>query len=181
MSRVLVLGNAGVDLSLRLPRLPLAGETLVGSGLARAPGGKGLNQAVVAARTGVGTWFLTPVGDDPDGRFVANRLAAEAFASLRLVRVAYATDVSVLMVGADGENSIVTAGPCAEALDAATAAEFAADAGPRDVLLLRGVGAWTPAATAESPTQAAQRRIDAGLAVRIMRLSTWTASATSPP
>ncbi len=138
MSRVLVLGNAGVDLSLRLPRLPLAGETLVGSGLARAPGGKGLNQAVVAARTGADTWFLAPVGDDPDGRFVAAQLAAEALASLRLVRVACATDVSVLMVGADGENSIVTAGPCAEALDAATAAEFAANAAAGDVLLLQG-------------------------------------------
>ena len=48
-------------------------------------------------------------------------------------------------------------------------------------LFQRGIGAWTLAATAESPIQAAQRRIDAGLAVRIMRLSTWTASATSPP
>ena len=138
MSRVLVLGNAGTDLSLRLPRLPRPGETLVGSGLARAPGGKGLNQAVVASRTGVETCFLAPVGDDPEGRFIAGQLAAEAFTSLRLVMVAHATDVSVLMVGPDGENSIVTAGPCAEALGAAVAAEFASDAVPGDVLLLQG-------------------------------------------
>ena len=138
MSRVLVLGNAGVDLSMQVPRLPRPGETVVGSSLARAPGGKGLNQAVVAARTGVDTWFLAPIGDDADGQFVAAQLAAEAFASLRLVRVAQPTDVSIIMVGPDAENSIVTAGPCADTLGEAAAAGFAAGAGRGDVLLLQG-------------------------------------------
>ena len=138
MSRVLVLGNAGVDLALRVPRLPRPGETLMASGLTRAPGGKGLNQAVVAARAGAETWFLAPIGGDPDGRFVADRLAAEAFASLRLVNMPHATDISVILVGADAENSIVTTGPCANALDETMAAEFASAAGPDDVLLLQG-------------------------------------------
>ena len=113
MSRVLVLGNAGVDLVLPVPRLPRPGETLVAAGLTRAPGGKGLNQAVMAARTGAETLFLAPVGDDPDGHFVACRLRAEPFASLRLVTVPHPTDLSLILVGADAENSIVTAGPCA--------------------------------------------------------------------
>ena len=52
MGRVVVIGNAGLDLRLAVPRLPLPGETLIGSDAARAPGGKGLNQAVVAARCG---------------------------------------------------------------------------------------------------------------------------------
>ena len=47
--------------------------------------------------------------------------------------------------------------------------------------VLDGVGAWRPAETAEFLSHAAQRRIDTGLASRIMRLSTWTARATSPP
>ena len=50
--RVVVVGNAGLDLRLAVPRLPLPGETLIGSAGPRAPGGKGLNQAVVAARCG---------------------------------------------------------------------------------------------------------------------------------
>ena len=139
MSRVLVLGNAGLDLSLRVPRLPYRGETLMAADLTRAPGGKGLNQAVTAARAGAETWFLAPVGDDPDGRFIAEVLAAEGFASLRLITVPHAaTDVSVILVGADAENSIVTAGPCADALDEARAAEFASSTSPGDVLLLQG-------------------------------------------
>jgi ribokinase len=50
MSRVFVLGNAMMDLTLPMARLPLPGETVVADDLSRAPGGKGLNQAVVAAR-----------------------------------------------------------------------------------------------------------------------------------
>ena len=53
--RVVVVGNAGLDLRLAVPRLPLPGETLIGSAGPRAPGGKGLNQAVVAARCGAAT------------------------------------------------------------------------------------------------------------------------------
>jgi ribokinase len=139
VSRVLVLGNAGVDLSLRVPRLPRPGETLMAGSLARAPGGKGLNQAVTAARAGAETWFLAPVGCDADGRFIAESLAAEGFASLRLVTVPRAaTDLSVILVGADAENCIVTAGPCADALDEASAAEFASGAEAGDVVLLQG-------------------------------------------
>ncbi|MBV8191951.1 MAG: ribokinase, partial [Alphaproteobacteria bacterium] len=56
--RVVVIGNAGLDLQLAVPRLPLAGETLIGKAAsARAPGGKGLNQAVVAARAGAAVRF----------------------------------------------------------------------------------------------------------------------------
>ena len=133
-----MLGNAGVDLVLPVPRLPRPGETLVATGLSRAPGGKGLNQAVVAARAGAETLFLAPVGDDPDGHFVALRLQNEPFAALRLVTVPHPTDLSLILVGADAENSIVTAGPCAEALDEDTAIAFAAAAEPGDVLMLQG-------------------------------------------
>lgn len=43
MGRVLVLGNAGVDLVLALPHLARPGETVVATSGHRAPGGKGLN------------------------------------------------------------------------------------------------------------------------------------------
>ena len=117
MGKVLVLGNAGVDLVLPLPRLPLPGETLVATSLSRAPGGKGLNQAVVAARAGAETRFMAPIGDDADGRMVADHLAGEPFVARLLIRLPRPTDLSVVMVGADAENSIVSVGECADALD----------------------------------------------------------------
>ena len=138
MGRVLVLGNAGIDLVMPVARLPLPGETLIATGLSRAPGGKGLNQAVVAARAGAETRFMAAVGDDADGRLVADRLAAEPFVARLLIRLPHPTDLSVVMVGADAENSIVSVGPCADALDETSAAGFAASAAPGDVLLMQG-------------------------------------------
>ena len=136
--RVLVLGNAGIDLSIPVPRLPQPGETLVGGAMRRAPGGKGLNQAVMAARTGAEVHFCAPLGGDADGCYVEDRLRAEPFAALRLPRPGPPTDVSLILVAAGGENCIVTSGACADALPAAEAERFAAGCRPGDVLLLQG-------------------------------------------
>lgn len=139
MSRLFVLGNAGLDIGLDLPGLPQPGETLVGRAGGRAPGGKGLNQAVVAARTGlVPVLFRAPIGDDLEGEHVARVLAREPFASLELPVLTAPTDLSVLLMLPGGENAIVSAGDCAYALTAADAAEFAALCAPGDWLLLQG-------------------------------------------
>lgn len=136
--RVLVLGNAGIDLSIPVPVLPRPGETLVGGALQRAPGGKGLNQAVMAARAGAEVRFCAPLGNDADGRYVTDQLRRERFAALHLPCPGPPTDTSVLLVAPDGENCIVTAGACADALPAAEADAFAAGCRAGDVLLLQG-------------------------------------------
>ncbi len=139
MSRLLVLGNAGLDLSLPIPRLPHAGETLVGGPRSVAPGGKGLNQAVVAARTGlVPVLFCAPLGDDLDAGRVETLLRQEAFATLDLPRRPGPSDLSILLVSSDGENCIVTSGECAARLPLEDAARFAGAAQPGDWVLLQG-------------------------------------------
>ena len=137
MPDVLVLGNAGVDLSISVPRLPRPGETLVGGRMARAPGGKGLNQAVVAARAGAAVHFLAAVGDDSEAAFVRAALAAEPFAALHLIALPMPTDLSVILVDPAGENSIVTAGDCADALSPERAATFGATARLGDVFVVQ--------------------------------------------
>ncbi len=138
MGTVFILGNAGVDLSLALEHLARPGETAVASGGARAPGGKGLNQAVAAARAGGRVQFCAPVGKDAEAEFVARTLAAEPLAGFRLLRRAEPTDISVVMVASDGENSIVSLCRCADTLDAAEAAAFAGETAPADWLLMQG-------------------------------------------
>ncbi len=136
---LLVLGNAGMDLALALPRLPRPGETLVGEGRGSTPGGKGLNQAVVACRTGlVRTAFLAPLGCDAEADRIEAVLRAEGFAALDLPRPGPPTDGSVLMALPGAENSIVSSGACAAALppEAAAAAVAALPAGAW--LLLQG-------------------------------------------
>ncbi len=49
MRKVLVMGSFVADVAFRCARMPAWGETLMGSGFALGPGGKGSNQAVAAA------------------------------------------------------------------------------------------------------------------------------------
>jgi ribokinase len=137
--RVVVIGNAGLDLRLTVPRLPLPGETLIGSSGAWAPGGKGLNQAVVAARCGVPVCFCAPLGHD-DGQTddIKRHLKAEGIAELILPRLAHATDFSLLMVLPNGENSIVSTSACSLAVKPAHVKRALRDLLPRDVVLLQG-------------------------------------------
>lgn len=137
--RVVVIGNAGLDLRLAVRRLPLPGETLIGSDGAWAPGGKGLNQAVVAARCGARVRFCAPLGnDDAQASGVERHLSLEGFDELILPRLPYATDFSLLMVLPGGENSIVSTSACSRALTAAEAEAALRDVGEKDVVLLQG-------------------------------------------
>lgn len=137
MSRLFVLGNAGFDVTLTMGRMPAPGETLVANGIARAPGGKGLNQAVTAARAGVEVIFAAAVGRDAEAGWVTEALGREPL-HFRALSLDVPTDVSFIMVTQDGENSIVTAGAAAAGFPIEVAARFAAEVGPRDWLLLQG-------------------------------------------
>lgn len=137
--RVIVIGNAGLDLGLAVPRLPLRGETLIGTAGARAPGGKGLNQAVVAARCGTHVRFCAPLGNNAaEAEEVEFNLAREGFAELILPRLPHATDFSLLMVLPDGENSIVSTSACSLALTREQAQMALHDLDERDVVLVQG-------------------------------------------
>jgi len=139
MNRVVVIGNAGLDLTLAVPRLPLPGETLIGAEAARALGGKGLNQAVVAVRCGMAVRFCAPLGNDaPQAEEVERGLAAERFDRLVLPRLPHPTDFSLLMVLPGGENSIVSTSACSLALTSGAAEPVLRTLGPGDVVLLQG-------------------------------------------
>jgi ribokinase len=62
--RVTVVGSNMVDLLSYLDRFPAAGETVFGKGFAQGFGGKGANQAVMAALLGAHVDMVTCVGDD---------------------------------------------------------------------------------------------------------------------
>jgi ribokinase len=105
--RLTVVGSANLDLIARVERLPRPGETVTDAELMRAPGGKGANQAVAAARLGADVRFLGAVGED--------ELAEQALAGLREARVALdvarrgQTGIALIVVAEDGENEIVVA------------------------------------------------------------------------
>ena len=61
--RILIVGSFTMDLITSTRVFPGGGETVLGTDFSSAPGGKGANQAVQAARLGAD---VTVTGDNPD-------------------------------------------------------------------------------------------------------------------
>ena len=120
MSRanVTVMGIFALDVAFRTPRLPVWGETVVGSGLQMGPGGKGSNQAVAAARLGAETTFLSKIGADAFGEIALQIYRDTGVNTDFLVRAENeATGAAAILVQEDsGENAIVVCPGAAGAL-----------------------------------------------------------------
>lgn len=104
---VIVVGSANVDFSTSVMALPKSGDTVFGTGLARTPGGKGLNQAVALHRAGAHTKFVFSVGDDSEAAFLREFITQEGLSSEVLVSRPYPTGRAFIFVDALGENQIV--------------------------------------------------------------------------
>ena len=66
--KICVVGSSNMDLVTYTPRLPKMGETLQGSRFQMGFGGKGANQAVMAAKLGAEVLMVTKLGDDIFGK-----------------------------------------------------------------------------------------------------------------
>ena len=103
-----MFGSLNLDLTVRVERFPQPGETVGGSELATAPGGKSSNQAVAAALLGSPTRLIGAVGDDANGTFLLDR-ARSAGVDVSGVRPdpQRATGSAMIVVDAAGENTII--------------------------------------------------------------------------
>jgi ribokinase len=132
MAAIVVLGSLNMDIAALAPRLPQAGETLIGSHFHTAPGGKGANQAYAAAKLGRAgsTAMLGRVGDDDFGRQMIANLVATRCAVDGVRVVAGPSGVALILIAESGQNCIVVV---SGANDRFMPADVAADA-----QLLRG-------------------------------------------
>lgn len=132
--RVTVLGSMNMDISVTVPRLPAPGATVLGSDARFAPGGKGGNQAVAAARLGGQVRMVGCVGDDDLGSQLREALRSESVDVAGVRRVTgTASGLALITVDPDGENMITVA---AGANHAVGETEVAATAAPGDVLVI---------------------------------------------
>jgi ribokinase len=107
---VVVVGKANVDYLVRGPRLPQPGQSVNGELFQEAPGGKGANQAVGAARLGARVALVARVGNDVRGDSVVEALITEGVEIGYLVRDPSAfTGVALCQVGGNGEKQILSA------------------------------------------------------------------------
>lgn len=107
---ILVVGSINMDMVVRAPTMPAPGETVLGDGFVTNPGGKGANQAVAAARLGGNVRMVGLVGDDAFGEQLIDKLKSEGINTENVKhRHGAPTGVAMIVVDANGENSIVVA------------------------------------------------------------------------
>ncbi|EHN58473.1 Ribokinase [Oenococcus kitaharae DSM 17330] len=104
------MGSLNVDTIQHMDKLPERGETIHINSLTSAPGGKGANQAVAAARQGAQVSFIGAVGDDANGRFMKQALADNQIDVSRIVTKSVPTGSASILLEADGSNTILVYG-----------------------------------------------------------------------
>jgi ribokinase len=108
---ILVVGSLNMDQVIRVPHMPVVGETLLGAGsLKLVPGGKGANQAVAMARLGGQVAMAGRVGRDPFGERLLGALKSEQVdTSLMVTDPREASGVAFIFLSPDGDNAIIVA------------------------------------------------------------------------
>lgn len=108
--KIVVIGSMNTDMVISSERLPLPGETVVGGNFMMNSGGKGANQAVAAARLDGDVYIIAKSGNDLFGR-----RAIEQFQQDHINTDYMCSDpdlpsgVALILVDANGENSIAVA------------------------------------------------------------------------
>lgn len=108
--RITVLGSANMDLVARTPRLPAAGETVLGTSFTATPGGKGSNQAIAAARAGGDVTFVGAIGGDTFALELRETLVLNDVDTELLREVDGPSGVAIITVDDAGENNIIVVG-----------------------------------------------------------------------
>jgi ribokinase len=130
------LGSINIDHVYRLAALPRAGETISSLDHALGLGGKGANQSVAAARAGAQVRHLGAMGTGDD--WVLDMLGAAGIDTGAVARLdGVATGHAIILVDAEGENSIILHGGANRALPAGLVTGGLAAIGPGDILMMQ--------------------------------------------
>jgi len=163
-ARLTVLGSLNMDISVTVQQLPAPGATVLGDAAVFAPGGKGANQAVAAARLGAGAGFgvrmVGCVGGDDFGRALRAALRSEDIddAAVRTVDGA-PTGIAMITVDSAGEN-IITVAPGANR-----------EVGEAEIAALADPAANVLVISAEVPVPAIIAALGAGAGLTVVNLA----------
>ena len=109
MSRsvIVVVGSAMMDLTAYADVLPEPGQTLAGQLFTTGFGGKGANQAVMAAHCGAQVHFIGKLGDDVFGKAIADNFVKVGINSQFVETSTTPNGVAHIWVDGKGENRII--------------------------------------------------------------------------
>lgn len=160
--RVAVVGSYATGLTMKVPRIPHAGETLLGTGYRVDFGGKGSNQAVGCARLGAQVDFVSKIGKDSFGEMALGLYRSEAIHTNYVKQTADApTGVGFIVVEeSTGQNSIVLDPGANEML-------FASDVKEAETVLASAAVVLTQL---EIPVEAVEAALACGRAARAVTI-----------
>ena len=106
MSDIFVIGLCGESIFKELDHITKAGETLISKGIARESGGKGFNQAIVAARMGETVSFMSAVGDDNGMEECEKCLERNGVKPILVKKEGRGTAYACIFTDKNGENCV---------------------------------------------------------------------------
>jgi ribokinase len=119
MPSICVVGSTNIDLTFRTARLPKPGETFAGRGFQLGFGGKGANQAVMAARLDARVSMVTKIGRDVFGEQARRNFEDQGIDTTHVTTdAARPTGVAAILVDDAASNCIVVVAGANEALRA---------------------------------------------------------------
>lgn len=108
MKKILVIGSLNMDMVIEMKRMPITGETVLGTQVSYVPGGKGANQAYTAAKLGGKVKMLGCIGNDDFGEMQRNNLTECGVDTGDLKRLkSQGTGMASIYVDEYGDNTIV--------------------------------------------------------------------------
>lgn len=106
--KIIVVGSIHVDITVNVEELPQDGKTVAANHFSLTPGGKGVNQAVGAAKMGADTILIGKIGKDYDGNMIYHSMLENHVEICGISRDPHmATGKAYIHVQKGGESSIV--------------------------------------------------------------------------
>lgn len=137
MKKLLVIGSVNQDITLLLNAFPLAGQCLIADGVSTQLGGKGLNQAVAAARQGVDVTFAGRIGCDEAGDAVMALLERERVQNAVTRDPQAPTGSAYILLERNSENRIIVHGGANQTFSPEAVETMEALVDSHDLLLLQ--------------------------------------------
>lgn len=107
MNRIIVIGSTNTDMTIQSDVLPSVGDIVTGGRFRVAPGGKGANQAIAAARLGGSVTLITKTGNDLFGRQAKQMFASEGvYTDYIFPDANNPSGVSLIMMNNEGQKYI---------------------------------------------------------------------------
>lgn len=103
---IVVIGSINFDLVSATERIPVPGETVIGSTFKTFPGGKGANQAVAASRLGAEVAMIGKLGTDSFGKELKAGLEQAGVNTGAIGLIEGSSGVAQIITDAQGNNSI---------------------------------------------------------------------------